>query len=55
MTPEELAQFMGEINALDATYVAAAEHDKLSDELPEEWEDPSDYVGMGWVGRDGRP
>ena len=55
MTPEELAQFMGEVNALDAAYAAAVEHDKLSSDLPEEWEDPSDYVGMGWVGKDGRP
>lgn len=51
MTPEELAKFMEEVNALDA----------LLSSLPKEpapdpeWEDPSDYVGMGWVGRDGRP
>lgn len=92
MTPEELAQFMAEVNALDAALTAAHEHDAqgakqgLIDEvlkqikcdvdsgdmtaieemirhLPEdqlrgylsEYENPSDYVGMGWVGSDGRP
>ena len=24
-------------------------------EEPEEWEDPTDYVGMGWVDSRGRP
>jgi hypothetical protein len=24
-------------------------------ELEVEYEDPNDYVGMGWVGKDGRP
>lgn len=92
MTPEELAQFMGEVNALDAALRAADEHDKkaqdqhlidavlsqikcdvdsgdmtaieeLIKQLPEnllqgylsESDDPSDYAGMGWVGKDGRP
>ena len=92
MTPEELTQFMAEVNALDAALTAAHEHDAkvqgqaLIDEvlkqikcdvdsgdmtaieemirhLPEdqlrgylsEYENPSDYVGMGWVGSDGRP
>lgn len=55
MTADELAQFMSEINALNAAYADAAEHDKLSSELPDEYEDPSDYSGMGWVGKDGRP
>jgi hypothetical protein len=92
MTPEELTQFMAEVNALDAVLKSAADHDaqgasqNLIDEvlkqikcdvdsgdmtaieemirhLPEgrlrgylsEYENPSDYVGMGWVGKDGRP
>jgi len=24
-------------------------------DMVENYEDPSDYVGMGWVGSDGRP
>lgn len=56
MTPEELAQFMGEVNALDALLASAHEQDaKNTEPIPEEYEDPSDYTGMGWVGRDGRP
>ena len=56
MTPEELAQFMGEVNALDAALAAAhADDAKKAEALPDEWEDPNDYVGMGWVGKDGRP
>jgi len=54
----ELAAFMFEINALDAAYASAAEHDakvQAQNPMPDEWEDPSDYVGMGWVGSDGRP
>ena len=47
-----------EIDALDAAYAAAAEHDakmQANIPIPDEWEDPSDYAGMGWVGKDGRP
>ena len=56
MTPEELAQFMQEVNALDQLLASAHEHDaKNTEPMPEEWEDPSDYKGMGWVGWDGRP
>ena len=51
MTPEELAKFMEEVNALDAVLSSLP---KEPDPDPE-WEDPSDYVGMGWIGRDGRP
>jgi hypothetical protein len=54
MTAHELSQFMSEINALDAVYTAVAEHDAIRD-LPDEYEDQSDYVGMGWIGKDGRP
>ena len=40
---------------LEALYAAAHEHDLKTGayEIPEEYEDPSDY--MGWIGRDGRP
>ena len=55
MTTEELAQFKQELADLDAAYAHAAQHDKLSSELPDEYEDQSDYAGMGWVGKDGRP
>lgn len=27
----------------------------LVEQHAEEYEDPSDYAGMGWIGRDGRP
>ena len=48
--------------ALDylARTLTEAEWDALKAELTdqrddEEYEDPSNYVGMGWVGSDGRP
>lgn len=28
---------------------------ELFDEYAENYEDPNDYRGMGWVGQDGRP
>ena len=58
MTPEELAQFKREQQALENAYASAAEHDakmQAQNPAPEEWEDPSDYVGMGWVDSWGRP
>ena len=56
MTQAELAQFKAELQALEDAYAAAAEHDaKMQATAPDEWEDPSDYAGMGWVGKDGRP
>jgi len=58
MTEAELAQFKAELQALDDAYASAAEHDskmKALNPAPDEWEDPSDYVSMGWVGRNGRP
>jgi hypothetical protein len=56
MTPTELAEFMSEVNELDAAYASAVEYDaKTQKDAPEEWEDPSDYVGMGWVDGRGRP
>lgn len=40
MTQAELAEFMAEINALDAVYASAAEHDAQNMEpIPDEWED----------------
>ena len=56
MTEDELAKFMQEVNKLNAAYESAAKHDKqVMASNAEEQEDPSDYVGMGWVGADGRP
>lgn len=57
MTEAELAQFKAEINALDAAYEAAAAHDATvqAQPIPDEWEDPTDYVGMGWIDSRGRP
>jgi hypothetical protein len=58
MTKEELEVFIAEINALDAAYASAAAQDaamQASNPLPDEWEDPTDYVGMGWVDSKGRP
>lgn len=48
MTPEELAQFKKELQALEDAYISAAQHDTQKP-APDELEDPSDYVGMGWV------
>ena len=58
MTPEELAQFDKEWQELDKAYADAAELDakiQAQNPAPEEWEDPSDYVGMGWIDSRGRP
>jgi hypothetical protein len=58
ITPEELAQFNREYDELQAAYASAAEHDakmQANIPIPDEWEDPSDYAGMGWIGKDGRP
>jgi hypothetical protein len=55
MTEDELAKFKRELDELDEAYARNAAHDKRKSELPDEYEDPSDYAGMGWVGKDGRP
>ena len=58
MTQAEIDAFKAEIDALSAAYTAAAEHDakvQANTPMPEEGEDPSDYVGMGWVDSRGRP
>lgn len=52
MTPEELAQFKKALQAQEDAYAGAAKHDAQN---PDEWEDPSDYVGMGWIDSRGRP
>ena len=53
MTAQELAQFMKEQQALEDAYAAA--HDAQNQQpMPDEWEDQSDYVGMGWVDSRGR-
>lgn len=52
-----ISMLENEIDALDVAY-AAAEHDakmQANVPMPDEWEDPSDYVGMGWVDSRGRP
>lgn len=58
MTEEELRLFMEEDAKLQAAYAAADERDArvaAANPPPDEWEDPTDYVGMGWVGSDGKP
>ena len=57
MTADELAQFKKDLNDLDNAYKSAAEHDAKAamSPAPDEWEDPSDYVGMGWIDSRGRP
>ncbi len=58
MTEAELAALKAEIDALDAAYADAAEQDAVAqaqNPAPEEWEDPTDYVGMGWIDSRGRP
>jgi len=58
MTEAELAALKAEIDALDAAYAEAAAADAAHQALhpvPDEWEDPSDYVRMGWVDSRGRP
>lgn len=58
MTADELAKFKQELDELDAAYKDADEIDRevaASNPMPEEHEDPSDYVGMGWIDRRGRP
>jgi hypothetical protein len=58
MTPEELAQFNREYDELQDAYASAAKHDakvQANTPMPDEWEDASDYIGMGWVDSRGRP
>lgn len=58
MTQTELEQFKQELQALEGAYVDAFEHDaKMQAQCPtlDEHEDPTDYVGMGWIDSRGRP
>lgn len=56
MTDAELAQFDKEWQALEDAYASTAAHDAQNQQpIPDEWEDPADYVGMGWVDSRGRP
>ena len=57
MSASELSAFMREINELNASYESAAKDDRMameSETTPEEWEDSSDYIGMGWIDSRGR-
>ena len=57
MSASDLAAFMKEINELNASYESAAKYDRMameSETTPEEWEDSSDYIGMGWIDSRGR-
>lgn len=57
MTQIELEQFMREQQALEDAYISAAEHDakmQAQNPAPAEYENPSDYVGMGWIDSRGR-
>lgn len=58
MTQAELDAFRAEVNTLDAAYADAAAHDaqaQAANPATDEWEDPTDYVGMGWIDSRGRP
>lgn len=55
MSPEELAQFDAEIDALDSAYAAAAALDAQMPPCPEEWEDEMDYWRRAGLDSRGRP
>ena len=58
MTLEEIAQFKAELESLDNAYASAAKHDaqvQALNPIPDQWEDPNDYIGMGWIDSRGRP
>ncbi len=54
MTEAELRAFLGEIDALDAAYAAAAAHD-AAQPVPEEWEDEAEYWRRAGLDSRGRP
>lgn len=57
MTEEELAEFMREVNAIDALLVSAYKHDREMEELhpiPEGWEDESELLRKAGLNR-GQP
>jgi hypothetical protein len=58
MTKDELEQFEKEWQAIDNAYSSAFDQDaKMQSQtsIPDEWEDSSDYIGMGWIDSKGRP
>jgi hypothetical protein len=58
MTADELSAFMKEVDDLDKAMSDAVAHDakiQADNPPPDEWEDESDYVRMGWVDGRGRP
>lgn len=58
MTQTELDKFKHEQQALENAYTSAADHDaKMQAQCltPDEYEDPADYIGMGWIDSKGRP
>jgi len=57
MTADELRAFLGEIDALDAAYAAAAAHDATvaaAHPVPDEWEDESEILRRAALNR-GQP
>jgi len=49
-----------EVERIDAAYEAAYQYDLAHAKahprpVDEDEEDPNDYTGMGWIGKDGRP
>ena len=55
MTAAELRAFLGEIDALNAAYAAAAEHDARNTEpMPDEWEDETETLRRAALNR-GQP
>lgn len=58
MTPDELAQFMREYDALEAAYADAAKHDAAQAAAhppPEDWEDEMEYWRKAGLDFRGRP
>lgn len=58
MTPDELAQFKREIDALEAAYASAAAHDAAQEAAhppPEDWEDEMEYWRKAGLDSKGRP
>lgn len=54
MTKEELAEFMREVDALDALLKSAYEHDakmQAENPTPEEWEDETDTLRKAALNR----
>lgn len=55
MTAAELRAFMAEVDALNAAYAAAAEHDARNTEpMPDEWEDETETLRRAALNR-GQP